>query len=411
MFYKFPVITHLDQVREAIAGREEFIIAEREWGFVANYLVNLADTFPYPNTKDEKTNELYKIRRECRGLKFDLNGNPLARLFHKFHNYGERSEVDGRNVDFNHPFILLDKLDGSMIHPIFFNNKVVVCTKMGITDIAIPVQGFIERGIAIVNDSEKKVDYIGFMNDMMKAGWTPLFEWCSRKQRIVVDYGVHDYLILTAIRHIITGEYKSYDEMVILAKQYDIPVVERWNGTFDGINEFMSLVQGKEGEEGCVGRFENGEGHGHMLKFKNLWYCQLHKTKELLQFEKDVWSLIITEKQDDAKAFMDDEDKERIDSFAADLYKAMDDFADRLKWEVIAWTDNHGDSQKKFAVDFVNNDKHGFSNHERGLLFKIKNDMENARPLVYDYILGYTSTGPKINEIRNLLGGINWEDY
>lgn len=219
MFYKFPIIEHLDQVREAIDGRTEFIIAEREWGFVSNYLVNLIDTFPYPNTKDEALNERYKIRRECRGIKFDLNGKPLARLFHKFHNYGERPEVDEKKVDFSAPFITLNKLDGSMIHPIYWNDNVHICTKMGLTDVATPVQFFVDRGEAMVDGMPITVNYYDFMRDMMNTGWTPIFEWCSRKQRIVVDYGEHDYLLLTAIRHMITGKYKTYDEMVELLRR------------------------------------------------------------------------------------------------------------------------------------------------------------------------------------------------
>jgi RNA ligase len=407
MFYKFPVIEHLDQVREAIDGRTEFIIAEREWGYVANYLVNLIDTFPYPNTRDAATNERYKIRRECRGIKFDLDGKPIARLFHKFHNFGERVEVDVQNVDFNQPFITLDKLDGSMIHPIMLDGKVIVCTKMGITDIATPVQNFIGRSEAMINGSMAVVDYGPFMYAMMENGQTPLFEWCSRKQRIVVDYGEHDYLTLTAIRNIITGEYKSHDEMVELASPFNVPVVNHWPGSFDGIKGFIDQIQDKEGEEGAVLRFDNG----HMLKFKNIWYVQLHKTKELLNFEKDVWALILADKHDDAKAFMDQENKDRIDAFADALYGALDATAERLKWEVIAWVDNHGDNTKKFAVDFVNGKNSKFDSHERGLLFKIKNDIDGARDIVHDYIRNNLGTGPKVDAIRHLANDLTWLDF
>ena len=409
MFYKFPVIEHLDQIREAIAGREEFIVAEREWGFVANYTVNFVDTFPYPDTKDEKVNEKYKIRRECRGIKFDLNGRIIARPYHKFHNFGERPEVSLHKVDFSQPFIVLEKLDGSMIHPIIINDKLLICTKMGTTDIAMPVQNFVENGKAMINDELVDVNYIDFMRDMISTGYTPIFEWCSRKQRIVVDYGEHDYLKLTAIRDMITGEYKDFAEMILMAAPYDVPLVDYWGHDFDDINDFMQRVQEKEGEEGAVLRFMGTGANGHMLKFKNIWYLQLHKTKELLSFEKDVWALILSEKQDDAKAFMTDEEKERIDSFADKLYSALDATAERLKWEVIAWIDNHGDSQKKFAVDFVNAKDSKFDSHERGLLFKIKDDLDSAHDVVYDYIRNNIGSGPKLENIRHLANNVRWE--
>ncbi len=58
MRYKFPIITDLSQVEAAIKGREEFIVAEREFGYVVNYLVNFETTFPQINTKDPELNKL-----------------------------------------------------------------------------------------------------------------------------------------------------------------------------------------------------------------------------------------------------------------------------------------------------------------------------------------------------------------
>lgn len=400
----------MDQVREAIAARDEFIVAEREWGYVVNYLVNLIDSFPYPDTKDEALNERYAIRRECRGIKFGLDGKPLARPFHKFFNVGEKPETLQDRVDFDRKFITLEKLDGSMIHPIFVE-KVLVCTKMGLTDVAAPVQVYAERGLSFVDGNKAKAWYMDFMYDMMKSKLTPIFEWCSRKQRIVVDYGENDHLVLTAIRGLYDGVYKLHDEMEALALPYNIPVVERWEGTYEGLQQFIDEVQLREGEEGCVIRYEGGDANGHMLKNKNPWYLQLHKTKELLQFEKDVWALVLDEKQDDAKAFMEQEDKDRIDAFAADLYGALDETVERLKWEVIAWVDNHGDSQKKFAVDFVNHKNSKFDSHERGLLFKIKDDVDNARDYVYRHVRAHLGTGTKLDSVRGLANGIVWGSY
>lgn len=394
--YKFPHITCLDQVRAAIEGRDEFFVAERDWGYVVNYMVNLIDSFPTPNTKDPELNEKYKIRRECRGIKFDLNGEPLARPYHKFHNLGERAETFPEVIDWDRKFIILDKLDGSMVHPILVSRDVVLCTKMGITDVVAPVQTFAEM------KGHSEIYYMDFCYDLMKSGMTPIFEWCSRKQRIVVDYP-NDMLVLTAVRGIINGEYKIYNQMEALASSYNIPLVKRWEGTFDGINSFVEQAQLLEGEEGYVFRFDSGE----MFKSKNAWYVQLHKTKELLQFEKDVWALILANQHDDAKAFMEQEDKDRIDAFAEDLYTAIDVTVDRLKWIVIAAKDNLNDSKKRFAIEVVNDHN---PKVERGLLFKIWDD-KDPRDVVYDHIRDHLGSGPKLEEVRCLADGILWEDY
>lgn len=394
--YKFPHITCLDQVRDAIEGRDEFFVAERDWGYVVNYMVNLIDSFPAPDTKDPELNEKYRIRRECRGIKFDLDGKIIARLYSKFFNLGERAETFPEVIDWDQKFIILDKLDGSMIHPIVYNGQVVYCTKMGITDVAEPA------GIYANAKGHKAIFYDDFCWDLMKSGMTPIFEWCSRKQRIVVDYP-NDMLVLTAVREMVSGKYKLYDQMEALASPYRVPLVKCWDGTFDGINNFVEKAQLLEGEEGYVFRFNSGE----MFKSKNVWYVQLHKTKELLSFEKDVWALVLDARHDDAKAFMEQEDKDRIDAFAEDLHAAIDITVDRLKWIMIAAKDNLNDSKKRFAIEVVNDHE---PKVERGLLFKIWDD-KDPRDVVYSYIRDHLGSGPKLEEVRCLANGILWEDY
>lgn len=394
MRYKFPIITDLSQVKAAIEGRDEFIVAEREFGFVVNYLVNFETTFPSIDTKDPELNELYAILRECRGIKFGHDGKLIARTLHKFFNLDERPETFAANIDFEVPYALIEKLDGSMIHPIIMDGAVVYCTKMGITDIAIDAQKFADT-------NSKGIRYNDFCMELMKEGCTPTFEWCSRSNRIVVDYP-DDKLVLTAIRNMSSGAYVSTFVMDIRAENYGIPVVEQWHGAFNTMAEFVEKAQALRDEEGYVIRWPDG----HMLKVKNLWYLQLHKVKALLEFEKDVWLLILNEKQDDLKSVMEDDDKEKIDAFSKDFFAAIDKAADRLKWVVVAAKDNLNGSKKKFALDVVSQ----HSGLEKGLLFKI---WDGADPLetVKDYIRKNTGTQTKVDQIRPLLGGIKWERY
>ena len=51
MRYEFPHIEHVDQIRDAIKGMDEFFIAERpdEGVFVVNYHVNSTETFSTPH--------------------------------------------------------------------------------------------------------------------------------------------------------------------------------------------------------------------------------------------------------------------------------------------------------------------------------------------------------------------------
>lgn len=392
MRYKFPHITNLSQVEEAIKGRDEFVVAEREFGYVVNYLVNFEDTFPRLNTKDPALNELYAIRRECRGIKFDKDGELLARTLHKFFNMNERPETEQQNVDFEVPYVLLKKLDGSMIHPINYQNQVALCTKMGLTDFSAQAQKFVENS---------KIGYTDFCWNLMKEGFTPTFEWCSRQNRIVVDYPT-DQLILTAIRNMTTGNYVSTFVMDIRAEDFGVPVVEQWVGSYNDISDFVEKAQAQEDEEGYVVRFNDG----HMLKVKNLWYVQLHKVKELLSFEKDVWALVLDNRQDDAKAVMEPEDKDRIDAFADDLNKAIAEKASELNWIVVAAKDNLNESKKRFAMEVVPQ----YGRLEKGLLFSIW-DGKDPVETVHEYVRKNIGSRTKVDEIRPLVGGITWERY
>lgn len=192
--YQFPLIHTIDDVLPHIEGRSEFIVAEREFGTVINYVVSMADTFDMTGP-DDLTGA---IRRECRGLKFYPDGTIAARPFHKWFNINERDETQQHVIDLSRSHTIMEKLDGSMIHPMKVGNDVRWMSKMGTTDVALQAENF-------VDDNPK---YLYFASWCINNQLTPLFEWCSRKQKIVIDYP-EDKLVLLAARNNITGEYLS----------------------------------------------------------------------------------------------------------------------------------------------------------------------------------------------------------
>jgi RNA ligase len=194
MRYKFPEIRTINDVLPHIEGRPEFIVAEREFGTVINYVVAMADTFNMTGPDDIGG----AIRRECRGLKFYLDGVIAARPFHKFFNIGEREETQPHLLDFTQEHTIMTKLDGSMIHPMKVGNSIRWMSKMGITEVGLQAEEFVSLNAKYQNFAEWCID-----NTL-----TPIFEWCSQKQKIVIDYP-EDSLTLLAVRNNITGEYKK----------------------------------------------------------------------------------------------------------------------------------------------------------------------------------------------------------
>ena len=395
MKYQFPHIRNLDEVLPAIEDRQEFVVAERDDYTVVNYLVNMEDTFP----KVETVNDT--IRRECRGLVFDKNGKILARRFHKFHNVGERDETQVHNLDMNVKHIILEKLDGSMITPIILGDEVCWGTKMGLTEIAGPVADFTNRGIRRVDNIKVQVWYNDFAYDLYKSGMTPIFEWCSRKQRIVIDYPEDD-LILTAIRRTVEGNYLRYDQMVALAEPYKVPVVKSFDTDIDDMNAFIESTRGLIDLEGYVVRFVDG----HMLKIKADHYLSLHRAMDQMRFEKDIVEIIVNDKADDFKAYLDERDFDNFAAFENDFWTNVNELADKLNWIVIEAKDNLNDSKKRFAMEYVNQ----ADPLHKGLLYKIW-DGKDPLAVVKNQIANNTGSSTKIDAVRGLFGSIKWEDY
>jgi RNA ligase len=360
MNYEFPTIRNISDVLPAIEGRDEFVVAVKEGYTVINYNVMMADTFPdVLDSSDLRANHDHyeienlhaRLRRECRGIIFDTaTGEIIRRPFHKFFNVNEREETQDNVVDLSQFHTILEKLDGSMIAPFVVNDEMIWGTKMGATDVAKPVEKFIED----------HPNYRQFAKFVIRRGYTPIFEWCSRKQRIVLDYK-EDQLILTAMRDMTTGRYMSRDIMINTADQYFIPVVNAYAPRTD-MRAFLEYVRDMEDVEGFVVRFSDG----HMLKLKCHWYLQIHKAKEAILQDRNIVELILDDKLDDVKAHLPQEDRDRLTAFEGDFNAALHRQIKAIA--VIVDTLNKNQiSRKDFALSTMSSNMHS---HTRPIVFK-----------------------------------------
>ena len=411
MQYEFPEIHHLDDVRAAIEGRDEFIIAERDWGYVVNYMVSMADTFPEitedqwwcPGCKlpyDQALGcgsqrcppfiNLAAVRRECRGLLFHPDGSIMARRLHKFFNVNERDETQHNLIDLSKPHVILEKLDGSMITPVVTEAGLRWGTKMGLTEVGMQAEEWIASRPDIARWAQRQLD----------QGWTPIFEWCSRKQRIVIDY-VIDRLVLIAMRRTVEGTYMSYADMRAQAEGNALDVVRAYPGTADSMEHLIAETRAVQDMEGWIIRFDDG----HMVKVKGDWYVRIHKTKDSLLHEKNVVELLVMEKLDDIKAFMLDDDRKRVTDFETDFWmgvaqvvKSYDHYFDT----VVA----HGLDRKRYALEWMPTIK-AQDPHAPGIVFG-KFDGKDTRAMVLDLIKRSVGSQTKIDEARHLWGSFRW---
>ena len=187
-----------------------------------------------------------------------------------------------------------------------------------------------------------------------------------------------------------------------LGHRFNIPVVKTYEGSAQSMAHLMDETRDAEGIEGYIIRFDDG----HMVKCKGEWYLRIHKTKDNLLHEKNIIELLIEEKMDDAKAFMLDDDRKRVEEFETDFWmgvaqviKSYDQYFDT----VVA----HGLDRKRFALEWMPTIK-AQDAFAAGIVFG-KFDGKDTRKMVLDLIHKHTGSQTKVDEARSLWGGFKWD--
>ena len=251
----------------------------------------------------------------------------IARPFHKFFNLGEKQQIG--EIDWSLPHQVFDKLDGSMVHPAMLGGEMVMMTRMGVTE-----------------QSRKAATHAGagaleLSRHLVDSGITPIFEFTSPDNRIVVAYD-RPALTLLAAREMISGAYLSSAELARLAAQFDVPLV-RSLGSLSDVKSFVAKARGEEGIEGYVIAFETG----HRVKLKTEGYVLRHKALAGLQYEKNVLAWVATDAVDDVVPILSPElaaavlaYRDQVNSSAVKLVAMIDAFL----------TANRDLSRKDFAL-------------------------------------------------------------
>ena len=330
MHYTFPTIRHIDDVLPHIEGREEFIVAERDFGTVINYVVAMADTFDMTGPDDLGG----AIRRECRGLIFDRDGNLMSRPFHKFFNINEREETQAHLLDLNTLFdhVIMEKMDGSMIRPILVDGYLRLATKMGVTEVSMQAEAW----LAAQDPALKK-----WLRQCVEDSVTPLFEWVSPFNQIVLAYETAD-LVYLGTRDNATGAY-------VMDKSCPFTVVPQYGRVTGNLSNYITRQREAESREGDIIRFADG----HMLKVKNDWYVRIHKTLERIVFDRNIVNLIINEEVDDVVPMLPTAQADRVREFENRFWRAFKQKENRLLGQRMNASQTYGDDRKRIALEMV----------------------------------------------------------
>jgi T4 RnlA family RNA ligase len=181
---------------------------------------------------------------------------------------------------------VLEKLDGSLVSPVLLNDKISYTTMLGITPHSEKIHNFIWNN--------KTVDYDRFCKHCLSLGLSPLFEYMSPKEIIVIRYELES-LVLLSIRNTHTGKYMAFEQVTSLANEFGIPVVKAWTDAPRDGNVLVEQIKSKENVEGYVVCFDDGD----FYKCKTEWYIRHHGINTRKLKETQLWNAILSDEIDD----------------------------------------------------------------------------------------------------------------
>jgi T4 RnlA family RNA ligase len=356
-------IEHIDDVLPHLAGHPEFVVAARDGYTVIDYQFTTATSFDHP------------ARLECRGLKFGPDGRIIARPLHKFFNVGERPDTQPGLLDFDQPHDIMEKLDGSMIHPAIVNGRLRFMTRMGCTDHAAKA----ERHLTTALERECR--------SILAAGHTPIFEWTAPDNRVVVSYA-DSRLTLLAIRHNASGDYFGRRTLDSAAACMCVEVAPRYIGG----PGFLERARQCVGLEGFVVRFADGR----WVKIKGDDYVLKHKAKESVLQEKNVLTLILRDGLDDVLPLLEPVDRAEVERYRDGVLRGVGTAAGY----VAAIVEESAEvDQKTFATVVVPS----IRALARPLAFKVRAGTP-ARDAVVASILKQCGSASGVESVRQLFG-------
>lgn len=398
----------IDRYFQAISGCDHFIVKkvpEKNYG-VINYLVSNSDTFPTVTNEDTEENLSNILRRNCRGIKFRLSDSKILALPHwKFFNIGEKEETQEDCIVLGNTFHFIEKLDGSMVHPILINDKILWMTKMGENNISEHVSKFIDQ-----HPNKENIEKLA--RSLLESDYTPCFEFCSPTAKIVVQYDKPE-LFLTEIRNNFTGKIVPIEQLISISNEYNIPMGKIHQLKFNSIHELVEEVRVWENSEGIIVRTTSDK-----FKLKTDWYRERHRVVSDLMTEKSaLTATIVNDNLDDLLSYLDDgEFKTKVSKFGKDVTEEILKIINHASALILEAKKNDVPSNKFYDYLVTN----GIFYHIIMMKIYRRTFEENLQEadikeiLLNNYRNFMTrkiSNSVRLEEHRNWIGGLRYSDY
>ncbi len=312
---------------------------------------NYTEEVQYGNKWDELT-------LSARGLVTDEFGTIVARPFKKFFNMEEGKHTP--TTDFE----VFEKVDGSLGIVFNYKGEWIIATRGSFTsDQAVKGKEMLDR----------------LKMDKVPQNLTYLFEIIYPENRIVVDYGNQEKLVLLGAIEVGSGVEVSRHTLEYFASEIGSDITK----SYDGIKDYSVLKDMvKDNEEGFIVRFSNGD----RMKIKGQEYLRLHKIMTNLSTTA-VWEVLSNGGNfENLLKDVPDEFYSKIKSYEKDLrytHFSISEYCGKLHdgFRYGKYGDKEEPTRKEYADFVMKNVKQGL----RPVMFTMW-DKKNYSPMIWKLI-------------------------
>lgn len=243
----------IDELKKAVADK---LVTERKHPTADLYIYNYTPLVQY-------SRQWNPVTMQTRGLILDGEGKIVARPFTKFFNFEEYQNPEMPPLPLDKPYQVTEKLDGSL--GILYHDG---------AGYAIATRGSFE------SDQAKKateIFYAKYKDFKVNPNHTWLFEIIYPQNRIVVDYGATEDLLLIGVIDNATGKSLAVDNV-------PMPMVPYFPSS-TSIEDLKALE--RNNKEGFVVQFTDGT----RVKIKHAEYVRLHRLLTEVS-SKSIWEIL-----------------------------------------------------------------------------------------------------------------------
>lgn len=265
---------YMQRVSKAVAfysdWSKEFVMSEMldlvEKGYLVSQTHPTLDLTIFNYSRKTQFDKYWNdITLACRGLVLNSEGKVIARCLRKFFNL---QEVDVSLIP-KTTFKVYEKLDGSYLQIFKYKNELVFSSRGSFTS---------DQALKAHEIFYKKYSHL---SDQILEGYNYVFEIIYPQNRIVVDYGkVEDIILITVINNE-TREDRLLDIGFPMVKQYD---------ALTDIDQILKMHV--DNSEGFVIKFDKpNDIDPERYKSKYAEYLRLHRILTMCS-SRDVWNAL-----------------------------------------------------------------------------------------------------------------------